>query len=88
MLDAIELPARLRKARLSRQEAADFIEARHGLKVSAATLAKLAYQGTGPAFARWGRAPVYAPAALDAWVFKRLVPTERLGTPPTFTVGT
>lgn len=62
----------LEKPRLRRCEASTYLEQRHGLTVAVATLAKYATIGGGPAFKRFGRFPLYEPAALDSWVAHKL----------------
>jgi hypothetical protein len=54
-----------------RHEAAQYLTDL-GLPIAAATLAKYAVIGGGPEFQRWSRFPVYAEAALQAWVKQRL----------------
>jgi hypothetical protein len=70
---AIELPKHLRKPRLRRWEASEYMEFAHGFTVAPATLAKLASVGGGPGFHRVGRIPLYPRDELDRWV------TEKLG---------
>lgn len=56
--------------KLSRREAADYLQARHGIPISSEQLARLASQGGGPPFHLCaGRRSValYAPTDLDAW---------------------
>ena len=60
------------KPRLRRDEAAAYLEQRHGVTVAVGTLAKWATVGGGPAFQRFGRKPLYEPSALDAWATKKL----------------
>lgn len=55
---------------LSRHEAAAFLCER-GYRVAVATLNKLACVGGGPAFRKFGRRPLYAPADLMAWAAAR-----------------
>jgi len=59
---------------LTRKEAAEYCRAR-GLPIAPTTLAKFVSEGGGPPYYRFGRAAVYWPADLDAWI------TERLGQP-------
>jgi hypothetical protein len=66
------LPANLRKPRLRRCEASTYLALRHGVTLAPATLAKLAVSGTGPAFQRMNRSPLYATDELDRWVASRL----------------
>lgn len=67
------LPIHLRKPRLRRWEAAEYLERQHGLTVAIATLAKLASIGGGPSFHKAMRTPLYPTEELDRWA------TERLG---------
>jgi hypothetical protein len=66
------LPGRLRKPRLRRWEASEYLEIAHGIRVAPATLAKLASVGGGPAFQRIGRTPLYPREELDRWALQRL----------------
>jgi len=43
-----------------------------GLPTAKKTLGKLRVVGGGPVFRKFGRKPVYEPAALDAWIKTRL----------------
>lgn len=53
---------------LSRKEASDYLLHRHGLRRSAAYLAKLAVTGGGPIFRKAGsRAAIYNIHDLDKW---------------------
>lgn len=70
----LDLPPRLRKPRLRRQEAAEYLEAVHGITIAPATLAKWAGRGEGPAFERLRRTPWYRRSALDQWVAANLIP--------------
>lgn len=74
-----EIPPYLRKPRLRRKEASEYLKLKHGLTVAASTLAKFAVTGGGPAFQKFGRLPLYRPQDLDRWV------NERLGEPVTST---
>lgn len=69
------LPPALRKPRLRRWEAADYLRLVHGIEVAAATLAKWASVGGGPAYQKVNRTPVYPKVSLDAWA------AEKLGAP-------
>lgn len=76
------LPPALRKPRLRRWEAAEYLRLIHGIEVSDKTLAKWACKGGkwaghlgGPPFQYINRTPVYPTDALDAWAI------EKLGTP-------
>jgi hypothetical protein len=59
---------------LTRPEAANYCTEK-GLKVSPATLQKMATLGGGPLYQRFGTRAVYTRPNLDAWV------AEKLGTP-------
>ena len=61
---------------LDRRAAAAFLTAR-GFRIAYATLAKLACIGGGPAFAHWGRTPVYRPSDLLDWVEERTSALKR-----------
>jgi hypothetical protein len=69
----IEMPEHLRKPRLRRWEASEYMAFMHGLTIAPATLAKLASVGGGPGFHRVGRIPLYPRDELDRWA------TEKLG---------
>jgi hypothetical protein len=58
--------------RVSRFEAADYLQKVHGVPCAPRTLAKLACVGGGPLFQKFGRLPRYRLADLDAWVASRL----------------
>ena len=73
------MTALLEKPRLRRCEASTYLEQKHGVSVAVATLAKFATLGGGPPFRKFGRFPLYEPAALDAWA------TAKLGRPRTST---
>ncbi|TWB19212.1 DNA-binding protein [Nitrospirillum bahiense] len=66
------LPPALRKPRLRRWEAADYLGLVHGLAIKPATLAKLASVGGGPSYQLVGRSPLYPTSQLDAWATARL----------------
>jgi hypothetical protein len=57
---------------MRRADAARYVRENHGIPCAAATLAKLASVGGGPAFRRAGRFPIYARDDLDAWARSRL----------------
>lgn len=71
------LPPHLRKRRLRRAEASEYLMLAHGIQLSVSTLAKLAVTGGGPEFVKFGRSPLYERQALDAWVAERLTPPMR-----------
>ncbi len=66
------LPSALRKPRLRRWEASEYLELVHGVTVAPATLAKMASVGGGPSFQKNGRMPVYPKTELDRWAGERL----------------
>jgi hypothetical protein len=66
------LPPALRKPRLRRSEASQYLEVAHGLTIATATLAKLACIGGGPPFHKSGASPLYPRDLLDAWAVERL----------------
>ena len=67
------LPPALRKPRLRRWEASQYLELVHGISVRPATLAKYAVIGGGPGYQKSVRTPLYPRDELDRWA------TERLG---------
>jgi hypothetical protein len=58
--------------KLRRAEAARYIRDAHGIPCSPATLAKYACIGSGPAFRKAGKFPIYSRDDLDAWANQRL----------------
>lgn len=66
------LPPHLRRPRLRRWEASEYLRLAHGIDVAPATLARYAVSGRGPEFERFDHRPLYTPAALDAWVAERI----------------
>lgn len=71
-----ELPPHLRKPRLRRHEAAEYLRLVHGVEVAVATLNKWASVGGGPVFERVNRTPLYPTQALDSWVAKKIGGTD------------
>jgi len=69
---ALSLPPTLRKPRLRRWEASQYLLLVFGLTVAPATLAKYASLGGGPSFNRVNRIPLYPVSELDAWAAARL----------------
>jgi hypothetical protein len=67
-----DLPDYLRKSRLRRWEASDYLLRAHDYQIAPATLARMASTGGGPDFQKIGRWPNYSPAALDRWVAARM----------------
>ena len=72
----VDLPRHLRKLRLRRREAVEYLERVHGIVVACATLAKWATTGGGPPFSRLNRSPLYLKSDLDQWVDAKLVPAD------------
>ncbi len=66
------LPAALRKPRLRRTEASEYLMLKHGLPIKPATLAKYACLGGGPELQHFNRTPLYHRDELDKWAAKRL----------------
>lgn len=60
------------KPRMRRTEASTYLAEKHGVTMSAKTLAKLACIGGGPAFRLDGRFPLYDASELDRWAIERL----------------
>lgn len=71
-MEAFTLPPHLRKPRLRRPEASEYLELAHGLVVAPATLAKYVTVGGGPAFQKSNRSPLYPKDELDRWAVERL----------------
>lgn len=67
-----DLPAHLRKPRLLRKDAAEYLSIAHGIKCAPRTLAKYACLGDGPPFQRQGRIILYPRELLDQWASARL----------------
>jgi len=64
---------------MRRKMASEYLFEIHGIKLSPATLAKLAVIGGGPLFQYDGRFPNYTPVGLDGFAIARLGP-ERTST--------
>jgi hypothetical protein len=73
----LTLPPALRKPRLRRWEASDYLRIVHGIEVATATLAKYASIGGGPAFHKSMRTPLYPREELDRWAIERLGSLKR-----------
>lgn len=73
-MTTVELPAELRKPRLRRAEVPAYLRLVHGVEVAPATLSKWASLGSGPAFQKLNRTPLYRTADLDRWVRATLTP--------------
>ncbi len=69
-----EIPLHLRKPKLRRWEASEYLKAVHGIEEAPATLAKKATLGGGPRFHRVGRVPLYPVVELDDYARTRLGP--------------
>ena len=74
--DDLMLPARLRKPRLRRTEAAEYLALVHGIEIAPATLAKWAGIGRGPPFGRLYGTPMYPRDGIDQWVAATLAPVD------------
>ena len=72
MLDLDRLPPAL-----TRREASEYLERKHGVKLAPATLATLACIGNGPSFRKDGRRPIYPISGLDEYAERRLSPVVR-----------
>ena len=68
------LPPALRKPRLRRAEACQYLLAVHGIPLAVQTLAKYASEGIGPAFHKLNRTPLYGRDELDRWAIDQLGP--------------
>lgn len=68
----ISLPAHLRKARLRRTEAVEYLAIKWGITLKASTMAKYASLRCGPAYDRFNRSPMYRLDVLDAWAASKL----------------
>jgi hypothetical protein len=68
----VVLPANLRKPRLRRWEAAEYLKLVHGIEVAPATLAKWVTVGGGPKFQKVNRTPLYPTVDLDSWATEKL----------------
>ena len=68
------LPEYLRRPRLRRKLASEYLELVFGITVAPSTLAKYACVGGGPDFQRVNRTPLYPRESLDAWALSKLGP--------------
>jgi len=75
MVDLAQLPSSLRKPRLNRREASEYLMLAHGVSRKPATLAKLHCTGGGPPVQYIGRSPVYPRTDLDTWAEALIGPT-------------
>ncbi len=57
---------------LKRLGASEYLRERYGISVAPATLNRMASQGGGPEFQRFGRTPYYTREQLDRWVAQRM----------------
>ncbi|MCH8683881.1 hypothetical protein [Pedomonas mirosovicensis] len=69
---ALCLPPALRKPRLRRWEASEYLRLVHGIEVAPATLSKWASVGGGPRYSRINRTPLYPVEELDRWVASKI----------------
>ena len=68
----VALPSHLRKPRLRRWEATEYLRLVHGITYSEKTLAKWVTVGGGPGFQSINRTPLYPTAELDRWASEKL----------------
>lgn len=68
------MPSGLRKPRLRRAEASQYLELNHGIILAPSTLATMATRGGGPPFQKVNRTPLYPRDALDRWASEKLGP--------------
>jgi hypothetical protein len=61
---------------LERPQAAEYCTAK-GLRISKATLQKMATVGGGPLYRRFGNRAVYEPQHLDSWIAEKLTAPRR-----------
>lgn len=66
------LPRELRKPRLRRVEAVEYLMLVHGIPIAVTTLNKLASVGGGPEFEKFNRTPLYPRDKLDEWARMKL----------------
>lgn len=76
------LPSHLRKPRLRRWEAAEYLKIVHGVEVAPATLAKWATVGGGPEYQKVNATPLYPTVGLDHWVAEKLSAPVRNSSQP------
>lgn len=62
---------------LRRDEAARYLNETFGIPCARTTLAKYAWDGTGPVFRKAGKTVLYAKSDLDSWAKSRLGPLTR-----------
>lgn len=62
----------LKRQRLGRPAASEYLRHAHGVEIKPTTLAKLASTGGGPKFYKFGRSVLYDRDFLDDWVRSRL----------------
>ena len=66
------LPSHLRKPRLRRVEAVEYLQLVHGITIAVSTLAKKATLGGGPGYQKLNSSPLYPRAELDRWACEQL----------------
>lgn len=67
----------LRRPLLRRKAASRYIKETHGIDIAPQTMARLAVEGGGAPFKKFGRFPYYEPDELDRWVISRLTDSRR-----------
>jgi hypothetical protein len=70
MNDGSQLPQRL----LRRSEAAQYLKDQFNIPCEASSLRTMAHKGTGPAFQKFSRFPLYAPEDLDSYAASKMSP--------------
>lgn len=70
------LPPHLRKPRLRRTEAIEYLSLVWGIDLKSSTLASMLSDGTGPGFQKNGPTPLYPRTELDKWAEQRLGPVR------------
>jgi hypothetical protein len=81
-IDVLNIPIRLRKPRLRRGEASEYLRLVHGIEIAPTTLAKYASVGGGPAFQRINRTPLYPTSTLDEWARSKLGKLRKTSSEP------
>lgn len=76
------LPSHLRKPRLRRWEASEYLKLVHGIEVAPTTLAKWVTVGGGPEYQKVNRTPLYPTIGLDHWVAEKLSAPVRNSSQP------
>ncbi len=57
---------------MNREDAAEYVQHKFGIRCSPGILAKRAHRGTGPAFRKFGREILYSYRDIDRWVMEGL----------------